>query len=157
MGFCWNDTETRREHLQRVAAPAEAPPGDPHRVHHRASRPAFLHDLPGRNGGNSLRRREIEADVMSDDDRPAHGCHCRGHLLEERGLAFDHLLRNPGQGGNAGADFPLRIDQLLMLGDFLTTRSIRTMPQLDDAMPEFRRRACWISTSRNASGVSKRG
>jgi hypothetical protein len=133
------DAEARGERLESVAAPPEAASGDSDGVENGGFA-EHLGDLFAAAAELLAEKREIEPDVVAEQDRALEELEGGGELLGKRRLAVDHLLGDAGERGHAGADATLRVDELGVFGDFLAPFDAHDS-QLDHAVTELGGRA----------------
>lgn len=133
------DSKPRGERLKPVAAPSKPASGNPDGIKDR-NVAQHLGDLFAAAAEFLAQEREIEPNVMAEQDCALEKLEGGGKLLAKRRLAVHHLLGNSRKRGDARADAPLGVDELGVFGDFLAPLDAHD-PQLDHAMTELGGRA----------------
>lgn len=133
---CRENSQPRREGLERVAATTKTSPGDTYRIQHRniAQR---LQDFDASAAEFAPQERQVKANVMANENGPPQQFQGRRQLLAEEGLSGHHFLRDSCDRRHPRTDAPLRVDKLLIFSDDLP-RFDADDAQLDDPMSEIR-------------------
>src|SRR5688572_25025233 len=102
-----------------------------------------------------MEEREIEADVVTQDRRPAENPQHGWQLIAEPRLPRDHLLRDPCKGRHAGAYPSLGVDELLIAGDLPAVLNPYDL-DLDDLVPISGRRTGGFGIDDRDGQIAKR-